>query len=98
MRGRGERAHIGTGTRCKIDAAGIAQKYLPVGIQFPEDLARVAVQHAVERSAAAVWLVEVDRGRTADIESLPVYRGSTAGLVDVQCRASFIPLFTLYGK
>ena len=85
VRRSSERTDIDVGCRAEVDAAAIGQEDLPVGGDAPEDLARVGIEHAVEYRRTARRLDEIDPGRTADVEGLPVDGGAVAALGDGEC-------------
>ena len=81
MRGGCEAAHVYPRAGGKVNAVGVGQKYLAVGIDLPEDLAGVAALHAVEQHAAGAGLGDIDPGVGAHIEALPVDDGLVGALL-----------------
>ena len=87
VRGGGKAPHINAGAWRKVDAAGVGQNDMPIGVDLPENLARRAAQHPVQQHAAGRWLNDVDLGGSADVKALPVQGRALAGLGDSHGRA-----------
>ena len=81
-------AHVHAGAGGKVDAAGVGQKHLAVGVDLAVDLAGRAAQHAVQDNAAGLGLVEVDFGSRAHVKALPVHHRAVGGLHDIHNRAA----------
>ena len=81
QRGGHEAADIDLGTAGEQHAVGVGKKYLAVGIELAVNLARLIADDAVERHGAGVGLDEIDGGRSADIEALPIEGHTLAGLL-----------------
>ena len=81
-------AHVHAGAGGKVDAAGVGQKHLAVGVDLAVNLARRAAQHAVQDNAAGLGLVEVDFGSRSHVKALPVHHRAVGGLHDIHDRAA----------
>ena len=88
VRGGDEAADIDAGTRCKVDAVGIAEVDLAIGADLAEDLARAGVEHAVQGDAGSRRLLVGHAGGTADVVAAPVNGGAVAALVDEHGRTT----------
>ena len=86
MRGGDEAADVHACATSEIDAARVDEIHLARGVDPTKDLAGIRIQHAVEGDGLRVGLVEVDRGRLADVERAPIDGGTLAGLIDVEHR------------
>ena len=82
MRGGCKRTDVDVGAGSKINTTGIGQEHLSVGVDAPQDLARVSIHHAVEDGAGCRWLHKVHRSAAANIEAAPVHHGTIAALGD----------------
>ena len=82
VRGGRKAPHIHAGAWRKVDAAGVGQNDMPIGIDLPKNLARRAAQHPVQQHAAGRWLNDVDLSVSADVKALPVQGCALAGLGD----------------
>ena len=78
-----EAAHFHAGTGGKVSPCRVDQKHLPRCGDAPKNLAGVVVQHAVQRDAAAVGLVEIDLCGRPHVEALPVDGRTLACLVNI---------------
>ena len=87
VRRRRQGADVHAGALAEVDAAGVGEEDLAVGIDAAKDLARVRVEHAVQGGRAAGRLDEVDRGLAADVERAPVDDAALTRLIDVHRRA-----------
>ena len=80
--GRHQTTHVHTGSRGEIDPVGVAQKHLAIGADAAEDLARIAVQHPIQRDAAGGGLHKRQLRLRSQIEALPVDGSTIAALAD----------------
>ena len=82
VRGSHQAPHIHTGSRGEIDPVGVAQKHLAIGADTAKDLARIAVQHPIQRDAAGGGLHKRQLRLRSQIEALPVDGSTIAALAD----------------
>ncbi len=84
--GRSEAAYVHHSALTEIHAVRIGQKDLARRVDPAEDLARIAVQNAVEGGRIGARLVEIDLRGAAEVERIPVDYRALARLVDVEHR------------
>jgi hypothetical protein len=84
--GRRQAAHVHRSAFAEVHAVGIAEENLTGARDLAEDLARVAIEHPVERRRTAVGLDEVDLGSAAQVEGVPIDNRALRGLIDVEHR------------
>src|SRR3546814_18555078 len=64
--------------RGDLDAVGVDEEDLPIGIQRPRDGRGRIAGHAVEQGRARIGLADIDATTLADREALPVDDGAVA--------------------
>ena len=89
-RGGHQRTHIHRCALAKVDAVRVDKIDLAVGGDLAQNLARVAVEHTIQRGAATGGLLVVDLRLRADVEGVPVDDGAVAALVHIQVRAALV--------
>jgi hypothetical protein len=84
MCGGDQAPHINAGCFAKVHAFWVDQNNLAWRRDAAQNVAGLAVHHAVQRGGLGVGLLKVDIGVFANVEAGPVNHSPLAGLVDVE--------------